>query len=97
MRSSSPEVFCKNVLIEISQNSQEIICARVFFQYSCRSETCNFIKKETLAQVFYCELCEISKNNFFHRTSLADASDISNFLTLITLVDRVLYIIQDIL
>ena len=26
---------------------------------------CNFIKKESLAQVFYCEFCEISKNTFF--------------------------------
>ena len=26
--------------------------------------TCNFIKKETLAQVFSCEFCEISKNTF---------------------------------
>ena len=25
----------------------------------------NFIKKETLAEVFFCELCEISKNTFF--------------------------------
>ena len=25
-------------------------------------EACNFIKKETLAQVFSCEFCEISKN-----------------------------------
>ena len=31
-------------------------------------EVCNFIKKETLAQVFSCEFCEISKNAFFHRT-----------------------------
>ena len=29
----------------------------------------NFIKKETLAQVFSCEFCEICKNNFFHGTS----------------------------
>ena len=27
--------------------------------------TCNFIKKETLAQVFSCEFGEISKNTFF--------------------------------
>ena len=27
--------------------------------------TCNFIKKETLAQVFSCEFCEIFKNTFF--------------------------------
>ena len=26
---------------------------------------CNFIKKETLALVFSCEFCEISKNTFF--------------------------------
>ena len=29
---------------------------------------CKFIKKETLAQVFPCEFCEISKNTFFYRT-----------------------------
>ena len=28
-------------------------------------EDCNFIKKETLAQVFPCEFCEIFKNTFF--------------------------------
>ena len=27
-------------------------------------EACNFIKKETLAQVFSCQFCEISKNTF---------------------------------
>ena len=34
---------------------------------------CNFIKKETLAQVFSCEFCEISKNTFFYRTPLVAA------------------------
>ena len=28
-------------------------------------QACNFIKKETLAQVFSCEFCEIFKNTFF--------------------------------
>ena len=28
-------------------------------------QVCNFVKKETLAQVFSCEFCEISKNIFF--------------------------------
>ena len=28
-------------------------------------QACNFIKKETLAQVLSCEICEISKNTFF--------------------------------
>ena len=39
----------KKLLSEILQNSQ----------------VCNFIKKETTAQVFSCEFCEISKNAFF--------------------------------
>ena len=33
-----------------------------------RPEACNFIEKETLAQVFSCEFCEISKNIFSYRT-----------------------------
>ena len=37
-------------------------------------ESCNFIKKETLAQVFYCEFYEISKNTFFQRIALVAAS-----------------------
>ena len=36
-----------------------------------KPEACNFIKKETLAQVFSCEFCEISKNTFY-RTPLDD-------------------------
>ena len=30
-----------------------------------RPEACNFIKKETLAKVFSCEFCEVSKNTIF--------------------------------
>ena len=29
-------------------------------------QACNFIKKETVAQVFSCEFCEISKNTFVY-------------------------------
>ena len=54
----------KKVFLEISQNSQENTCARVSFLMKLQVEACNFIKNETLAQVFSCELCEISKNNF---------------------------------
>ena len=38
------------------------------------SGACNFIKKETLAQVFSCEFFEISKNTFFYRTPLVATS-----------------------
>ena len=40
-------------------------------------QACNFIKKETLAQVFSCEFCEISKNTFLQRTPLVAASIIT--------------------
>ena len=36
-------------------------------------KACSFIKKETLAQVFFCQICEISRNNFFCRTPLVAA------------------------
>ena len=51
----------KKVFLEISQNSQE--------------NTCVFFNKETLAQVFSCEFCEISKNTFSYRTPLVAASE----------------------
>ena len=51
------------MLLEISVNSQENICTRV-----------SFIKKETLAQVFSCEVSEISKNTFFTEHLWATAS-----------------------
>ena len=35
---------------------------------------CNFINKETLAQVFSCEFCEIFTNTYFYRTPLVAAS-----------------------
>ena len=34
-------------------------------KHLCQPWVCNFIKKETLAQVFSCKPCEISKNIFF--------------------------------
>ena len=33
---------------------------------------CDFIKKETLVEVFSCQFCKISKNTFFYRTPLFD-------------------------
>ena len=56
------------MFLEISQNSQENTGARVFFLIKLQVaglEACNFIKKGTLAQVFSCGFCEISKNTFF--------------------------------
>ena len=60
-RSSHWMYSVKKVFLEISQNSQENTCSRVL--------------KKTLAHVFSCELCEISKNTFSYRTTPLAALD----------------------
>ena len=52
------------MFLEISRNSQENTCARASFLIKLQAEACNFILKETLALVFSCESCQISKNTF---------------------------------
>ena len=47
------------------QNSQENTCARVSLLIKFLAGACNFIKKETQAQMFSCEFWDISKNIFF--------------------------------
>ena len=66
-------MFCKKVFLEISQNSLENTCARVSISIKLQASF-NFIQKETLAQVFSCEIFEISKNTFSYRTSPVAAS-----------------------
>ena len=58
----------KRVVLEILQNSQGNTCVRVSFLINLQGSTCNLIKKQTLAQVFPCEFCKISKNTYFYRT-----------------------------
>ena len=55
----------KKVFLEILQNSQENTCVRASVLIKLQALDLNFIEKETLAQVFPCEFCEISKNTFF--------------------------------
>ena len=50
-RSSLPEVFCD---VGVYRNFTKFL----------QTWACNLIKKETLAQVFCCEFCEISENTF---------------------------------
>ena len=45
------------------------------FQAYFTASVCNFIKIETLAQVFSCEFCEISKKIFFTEHLRATASE----------------------
>ena len=65
----------KKVFLEISQNSQENTCGRVSFLIKLFfNKAFFFIKKKTLAQVFSCEFCKISKNTFSYRTPPVAAS-----------------------
>ena len=66
----------KEVFLEISQSSQENSCARI--SILIKLKTCNFIKIETMAQVFSCEFCEIYRKNFSYRTPPVTASNIIN-------------------
>ena len=57
-RSSRLEMFCKKGFCENT-------CAWASFLVKLQAQVCNFIKKETLAQVFSCEIFEISNNTFY--------------------------------
>ena len=60
----------EKVFLDILQNLQENTCARVSFF----NKACNFIERETLAQVFPCEFCKISKSTFCYRAPSVAAS-----------------------
>ena len=67
-------VFCEKVVLRN--------CAKVTGKYLCQSlffnkvaGGCTFIKKETLAQVFSWEFCEIFKNTFSYSTPPLAASE----------------------
>ena len=47
------------ILRNFTKSTGKHLCQSLFFN----------IKKESLAQVFFCEFCEISKNTFFLNTS----------------------------
>ena len=70
-RSSRPEVFCKKAVLRNFAKFTRKHLSWVSFLIKLH---CNFIKKETLTQVFSCEFCQISENTFSHRTPLVSAS-----------------------
>ena len=83
LRSSRPDEFCeKGVLRNFAKFLRKHFCQSLFFNKVAGASlfnkvagaACNFIEKETLAQVFSCEFCKISKNTFFYKTPLVTAS-----------------------
>ena len=72
-----PSWYVKKVFLEISQNSYESTGTRdsLLIKLQARpGQACNFIKKESLAQLFFCEFYEISKNTIFYSTLQVAAS-----------------------
>ena len=58
-------------------------CQSLFFN---KVAACNFIKKETLAQVFSCEFCVISKNTFSTEHLWPTASHIDFVIVIFLLI-----------
>ena len=78
-RSSRPEVFWKKGVLRYFAKFTGKHLYQSLFINKVAGLTCNFIKKESLAQVFSCEFCKISKNTFFYRTPQVAASIIIVF------------------
>ena len=60
----------KDVLKNFVKFTGKRLCHGLFL-----NKVCNFIKKETLGQVFSCEFCEIFKNTFLYREPLGAVSE----------------------
>ena len=58
----------KKVFLEISQNSQENICARVSFLIKLQILGLQLYQNRDSGTVFSCEFCDIFKNTFSYRT-----------------------------
>ena len=82
------------MFLEILQNSQENACVIVLFSIKLYAwglpEACNFIKKETLAQVFSCEFCKISENTFFTE-HLRTTASISWIIAMKIMISKLLW------
>ena len=64
-RSSPPGVFCKKAILRnLAKFTGKRPCHRLFL-IKLQASALQFIKKDSLAQLFSCEFCEISKNIFF--------------------------------
>ena len=67
----------KGALISFTKFTGKHLCQSLYFNKVAGlwAEACNFIKKETLAQVFPCGFCDISKNTLFTEHLWTTTSD----------------------
>ena len=67
-------MFCKKgVLKNFTKFTGKHLCQSLFFN-KVAGLGCNFIEKETLAQMLSCEVCVLFKNTYFYRTTLVAVS-----------------------
>ena len=75
---TQPAITCLLLTIETLELGVKYVqrarCEIVLLISKIRPGACNFIIKETLALVFSCDFCEISKNTFFTEHLWATAS-----------------------
>ena len=81
IRSSHRRCSIKNgVLKNFAKLTGKHLCQSLVFNKVADS-ACNFIKKETLVQVFSCEFCKIFKNTFYTEHLWTTASALLKLLT----------------
>ena len=69
--------FKESVTRNFAEFKIKYLCRNFFFD-KVKLWIFNFIKNESLAQVFSCEFCEICKKTFFAEHDRATASDYSS-------------------
>ena len=74
LKQSPRGVLWKSVLRNLAKFTGKYLWQSLFVN-KIGPGACNFIKKDTLAQVLSYEFCEISKNTSFYRRPLVAASD----------------------
>ena len=83
LRSSLPEVFCKKVALKnFPIFTGKHLCQSLFFNKVAGAAS-NFIKKETLTQVFSCEFCKIFKNSLFLKNTSGGCFCYCNWVSVI--------------
>ena len=77
--------FVKKLFLKISQNWKENTCARDSFLIliKLQAEAWNFIKKESLAQVFPANFVKFLRTAFFYGTPPVATSDARSFRKLL--------------
>ena len=87
IRNSHQRYFVrKGALRNFAKFTGKHFCQSLFFNKV--AVFCNFIKKETLAQVFSCEFCEISKDTSFTELLWATASRVCNNISMKNVIKR---------